>query len=364
VIFRPGILFSVAVLLVSATCCQADDRGAAARHWENAEKYLAKGWKGHALEEAKVVLRLDPRHEGALSLVGSRGMWVDVPAAVSGAGLVSATPANLSSEAVRAYRESRVDDARRFAGEILAASPGDPEAAGILASLDSEVYQPSPLGSNDVIKDLFDQGIALWRREKWGEAAGIFQQALALEVSHEQVRSFHDRARKHADSDKVVREMAVVREALAAGRTADAGKALERVLAMDPGNAEALALQESMGAGPLAMAKRAQAKKHFNRGVDLYGRGKWAESAREWELVVALDPGDQEAKSLLRKAQGKTRAAKKDSGRRIVSLHEEALKLYQQGKADEARKIYTAILDLDPDDARAKSSLSLMDGAK
>jgi len=351
-------------LILFPAIVHAENREAVERHWKYAQSYLAKGWKAHAMEEAKVVLLLDPTHAGALSLVGSKGMQVASPVPAVETPKVIAAPADLSSEAQQAYRESRVVDARRFSTEVLVADPGNVVATGILADLASEEYQPSPLGANDVLKDLFEQGMGLWRKEQWEASAEIFQRALAIEVSHEQVRSFHDRARKRADSGRAVRGLAGVRELLSAGKVDEAREGLARVLALDPANMEAKALQESLGGGPLPAERRAQAREHFNRGVELYGQGKWAESVREWELVVSLDPRDEEAKRLLRKAQGKSRSAKKDSGRRIETLHEEAMKYYQQGKADEARKSYMAILELDPGDAKAKASLALMDTNK
>ena len=359
-----SIRIIVAAFIMLGSGAHAESRESVDRHWKLAEKYLAKGWKAHALEEARVVLRLDPAHAGALSMTGSKGMHLSAPAPVSPAVAISATPADLSTEAVRAYRESRVADARRLAGEVLVADPSNAVAARILVDLDSEEYQPSPLGANDVMKDLFLQGIGLWRREEWGAAAEVFQRAQAIEVSHEQVRSFHSRSRQRADSGRAVRELAGVRELLAAGKIDAAREALAGVLVMDPANAEARALQDSLGGGPLPAERQAQAKEHFNRGVELYGQGKWAESAREWELVTSLDPHDAEAKRLLRKAQGKTRSAKKESGKRIETLHEEAMKMYQQGKAEEARKTYLAILEMDPDDAKAKASLALMEEKK
>lgn len=357
----PAIRYAVlTVALLVGACACAETRDAVERHWRLAEKYLAKGWKSHALEEANVVLRLDPAHAGALSLSGSKGMRAAVPVPAK----EGPAPADLSSEASRAYRESRVADARRFAGEVLAADPGNTVASKVLSDLDGEEYRPSPLGANDVMRDLFLQGIGLWRREEWDAAAEVFQRALAIEVSHEQVRSFHDRSRQRADSSRAARELAGARESLSAGDIGGARESLARVLALEPGNAEAKSLQDSLGGGPLPAERQAQAREHFNLGVEYYGQGKWAESVREWELVAALDPGDAEAKRLLRKAQGKARAAKKDAGKRIESLHEEALKMFQQGKADEARKAYLAILELDPGDTKARASLALMEEKK
>jgi len=353
------ILMAAAFLVVAGTAF-AVDSGAVDRHWKLARAYLEKGWREHALAEARVVLELDPGNAGAQALVDSKGMKpaVDVPALRSSAG-PSADPV---AEAWRAYRESRTADARKLAEMVLAADPSSTDAAQVIRNLDEEVYRPSPLGANDVLKEMFDQGVALGRREEWDAAAEVFQRALATEPSHEQVRAFHDRAARRAEQAKVAAELGRAREARAAGREAEARDALLRVLALEPGNAEAKALLDSLGGTPLPPERQAQVKEHFNRGVEAWGEGKWAVAAREWELVTSLDPGDAEAKRLLRKAQAKLRQEKKGAGKRIADLHDEALKLYQQGKADEARKRYREILDLDPNDVKAKNSLELIDG--
>jgi len=215
-----------------------------------------------------------------------------------------------------------------------------------------------------VLKDLFEQGIGLWRREEWEVAAEVFARAQALEISNEQVRSFHGRARIRADSVKASRELAGVRAHLEAGRVEAAQAGLVRVLELEPSNKEAKVLQDSLGGAPLSAERRAQAREHFNKGVDLYGRAQWADAVREWEVVVSIDRKDREARSLLEKARAKIRTAKKGAGKRIESLHAEALILYQLGKAGEARAKYAEILVLDPDDAKARASLTLIEGSK
>lgn len=354
-----GMLLAVLLSLPGGTAWAAN-HAAAARHWELARAYVGKGWPSRALAEARVVLELDPGHAGAKSLVESRGMRL--AEADSAAPPREAPSADPVAEALRAYRESRVADARKIAGMVLAGDPSSTAATRILDDLDEEEYRPPAGGADEVLGEIYGQGIVFYRRGEWERAQESFQRALAIEPSHGQAGTFHGRARERAESAKVAAGLEKARAAREAGREAEARDALVRVLALDPRNAEAKAGLDSLGGGPLPPERQAQVREHFNRGVEAYGEGRWPDAVREWEIVTSLDPKDAEAKRLLRKAQAKVRAARKDAGRRIPGMHEEALKLYQQGKADEARKIYRAILDLDPGDAKAKSSLELIDG--
>ena len=79
-------------------------------------------------------------------------------------------------------------------------------------------------------------------------------------------------------------------------------------------------------------------------------------------MAAGLDPADPETPRLIRKARGKLAASRAAARRRNTGLHEEALRLYQQGKHDEARAVYKRILDGDPDDERAKRGLEVLDG--
>lgn len=379
------LLVLVACLGFAGTAVATADSEAVLKHWRLAQAYLTQGLRAHAVAEARVVLALDPGHAGAKALVESKGQTAvaSTPKAASipntmtasGGGVAASSEASgvasppsqaglagLVGEATRAYRESRVEDAKRLGDQVLAEDPGNAAAARIRRDLDEEVYQPSPLGVNDVLKELFEKGIALYRAGAWDDAAGVFQQALAASPSHDQSRMFFGRCRTRAEDAKLDRSLAAAKDALAAGRAEEAKAALRNVLAIRPDHAEAKGLLESIGAGPQAEERKRQARDHFNRGVEAYGQGRWADAIREWDLVTTLDPGDEEAKKLLRKARAKETAARKSARAKIPGMHEDAMRLYQQGKLEDARKLYRQILDLDPTDEKAKRSLELIDG--
>jgi tetratricopeptide (TPR) repeat protein len=361
----------------------AADREAVERHWKLARDYQARGMRDHAREEARVVLRLDPAHEGARSMLGegkapatpsaARSSAAASPAATSSTvaadsataftGAVAPEQADLFAEARKAYRDSRVEDARRLAGEVLAGDPAHEGAMGLVRDLDEEAYQASPLSADSVLREIFEQGMAFYRREEWTAAAEAFQKGLAVSPSHDQTREFFNRSRARAEEGAVAGLLKRGRDALAAGRNGEAVTALKKVLEVKPDHAEARELLESVGAGPQATARKAMAKDHFNLGVGAYEKGDWAEAVRQWELVTGMDPSDKEAAKLLRKARGKLTAARKEARTRIPAMHEEGLKLYQQGKLAEAAKVYRQILELDPADEKAKKALELIEVA-
>jgi len=364
----------VCVLMWVAGAAGAVDREAVERHWKLAKDYLARGMGNHAREEARVVLRLDPVHEGARSLLSGgspavvAGTAVTAGAsattmAVSATGFIAPEQADLLVEARKAYRDSRVDDARRLAGEVLAADPAREEALALVRALDEEAYQSSPLSADAVLREMFEQGMALYRRGEWNAAAEAFQKALAVSPSHEQTRDFFNRSRSRAEEGAVSGLLKRGKDAIAAGKREEATAALKKVLEVKPDHAEARQLLESLGAGPQAEARKAMAKEHFNTGVEAYEKGNWVEAVRQWELVTGMDPGDKEAAKLLRKARAKLTASRKEARTRIPAMHEEALKFYQQGKMEDAAKVYRRVLDLDPGDEKAKKALELIEGA-
>lgn len=357
-----------AALFFAVHAALAADPEVVEKHWQLARAYMEKGMPHHAEEEARVVLRLDPGHAAAKALLDTHRLEPEgtprpsSPATgASSAGAVEGV--SLLAEAARAYRESRVDDAHRLASQVLLTDARNESANTLLRNLAEETYQPTPLGVNDVLKELFEQGMALYRREEWAGSAAVFQKALATSPTHDQTRTFFTRARSRAEEARTSGALAQAREAIAAGRPAEARAALKSVMEINPNNAEATALLASLGDDARAADRKAQAKAHFNTGVEAYEQGRWADAIREWDLVTSLDPSDQEAARLLRKAKARQTAARKDAKARIPAMHEEAMKLYQQGKLAEARAAYKDILDLDPQDEKAKRSLEVIDDA-
>jgi len=353
-----AVLGVLAALLCVFPAVARPDSPAVDRHWRLARAYLERGMRVHAEDEARVVLRLDPGHAGAREMLAAH---VPRPAA-NPPPPEKQEPVTLMTEARRAYTESRLEDADRLAREMLSTDPANPGAILLLKDMKEEIYLDSPVEENDTLKGLFAEGIVLYREGEWEAASVIFQKAHAISPSHEQIWSFHNRSRARAEEGNIDRGLARAKTAIGEGRTAEAKTELKRVLQAKPDHAEAKALLASLGEDADAAARRARAKAHYNRGVDSYGRGLWADAIREWEAAVTLDPGDEETRGLIGKAKAKQEAARQAARKRIPGLHARALKLYQMGKLDEAQKAYREILDLDPADEEANRGLETIEG--
>lgn len=324
---------------------------AAERHWRLAETYLERAMVRHALSEAKVVLKLDPGHTRARAFLDAHGIGAGGP-----------TVSGTYSEALRAYREGRIAATENFCGEILAKEPEHAGARELKAAMEEEIYIPVPLAANDVLRELFDQAVGFYRREDWEAALDAFRKGLATDPGNAQFGAFHERCKVKWEAGEIAGLLAAAKDAHAAGKDREAREALLKVLAIRPDHAEALELRDRWGLGPEAEARRAKARLHFNRGVEAYEQGRWEDSVREWELVIGLTPDDDETQRLLRKARGKLAYAKRKAKKRAAELHEEALMQFQRGKRDEARRTYMRILEIDPDDEKARRNLMIVDG--
>ncbi len=346
-------MIGCAVLLLVASTAGAGSIDEAQRHWELSRAYLERGMVRHAFAEARVTLKLDPAHAQAREFLNSRGN-----------GAVNAAPEALYSAAREAYRESRTERARRLCAEVVKEDRDHEGARALLAALDEEIYRPVPLIPNELLKEIFDKGVTFYRREEWEAAMEMFRTGLASAPAHEQFRLFFGRVRERAEASQIERLVTQARAAHEGGRHPEAQDALVRILAIRPDHAEALSLRDEWGFGPDAEERRAKAKDHFNRGVAAYELGRWADAIGEWRRVLELTPEDEEAGRLLERARAKDEASKKEAKKRAAELHREALRLYQQGKRDEARRLYEKILEMVPDDEQARRNLALIEGGE
>ncbi|HNT39946.1 MAG TPA: hypothetical protein PKO45_12600 [Rubrivivax sp.] len=79
-------------------------------------------------------------------------------------------------------------------------------------------------------------------------------------------------------------------------------------------------------------------------------RGRWADAARAWEVLILLQPGDAQARARLHELRQhieQLRARHRDA----------ALKAQQQGQLDSAQQSWLQVLALDPRDGEAAQAL-------
>lgn len=103
----------------------------------------------------------------------------------------------------------------------------------------------------------------------------------------------------------------------------------------------------------------------YEEGLKAYAKDDWIRAQKIYQEILERDPQQNQARLFLDRirtrqafAEGSTRAPA--SGARedlIEKLHQRALDLYNQGRADEAVSEWERILQLDPTDRKAQNSL-------
>ena len=213
-------------------------------------------------------------------------------------------------------RQGRLPEAMEALGEGLAVDPDNPGTVAMMEELRTEVVRQERERLDATrAAEFVGRGRSLLEEENFAEASSLFRQALEIRPSPEAQQLF-ERARAgllaeiQAEKDTEARQAAIAsglnkaRELESTGRFSEALDRLQPVLAADPQNRDALALQQrilesqrnsvvrdSLG-GALAEAEAEFAAGRFEGAISAANR------------ALALDPGNAEALEHVRNSYG------------------------------------------------------------
>jgi tetratricopeptide (TPR) repeat protein len=359
-----GVLLVAALISAAGMAVAAADEEAR-RHWLLALQYVKMGMPNRAMDEAKVVVKLDPNHQQAKDLIAAKGrpgsQEIEGAAPLSATEMGSQNAVFLAREARRAYREDRADVARRTATGALQTDPGNAEAKQLLSDLDDEVFIPSELDSGSALKESFEKGIGLYRRESWDEALVAFQDAMAISPMHEQSAKFY---RKTLDKARAIRVSSLIgsaKEDIKAGKTEDAKAKLKEAQGLAPTNEEIGPLLKSVGGDT-------ETEERLKKSNDLYLKGKAQYESQDYRKAietladaVRTNSANKEAVDLLAKAKAIEKTSMREKRARIGTMHDDALKAFQMGDYEKSYQLYKEILNLDPKDERAMQNMKIIE---
>jgi tetratricopeptide (TPR) repeat protein len=213
-------------------------------------------------------------------------------------------------------RQGRLTEAMEALGEGLAVAPENPVAVAKMAGLRTEVVRQERERLDATrAAEFISRGRARLAEENYAEASSLFRQALEIRPSLETQRLFARAqagllAEMQAEEDAEARQSAIAsglnqaRDLHSTGRFADALDRLQPVLAFDPQNRDALALQKLILDAQedsavrdalettLAEAEAELAASHFERAISAANR------------ALALDPGNTKALEHVRDSYG------------------------------------------------------------
>lgn len=223
------------------------------------------------------------------------------------------------AEARRLEQAGRFDDAIAALGRGLAVAPQAPELLAALERLQVLVAQRQrDADRRALVERLREEGRAHLEAGRLEQAAGALQQALALADGREPetqrlLAQAQERLRRAAAAapaaeraQRVAGGLAEARRLQAAGDVAAALEALQGVLALEPGNRDALALQAALlresAAAAGEEALRGAAAAQLAAAEEAFGRGEAGRALALVHRVLALEPTNPRALELARGA--------------------------------------------------------------
>ncbi|MBD3852749.1 MAG: tetratricopeptide repeat protein, partial [Acidobacteria bacterium] len=212
--------------------------------------------------------------------------------------------------------QGRLPEAMEALGKGLAVDPENPEAVAKMEDLRTEVVRDERerVDANRA-RDLVSRGRSLLDEENYSEASSLSRQALEIRPSPEAQRLF-DRARAgllaemQAEEDEGARQLAIAfgltqaRELEGTGHFAEALNRLQPVLAADPQNRDALALQQRILEGQQLSADQESLTRALAEAKAEFTAGHFEGAISAANFALALDPGNAEALEHVRNSYG------------------------------------------------------------
>lgn len=211
-------------------------------------------------------------------------------------------------------RQGRTQDAMDTLGKGLAVDPENPDAVSRMEHLRREVVrQERDREDESRAADLRSRGRALLDEGDYAAASGVLRQALALRPNDETQRLLEQaqaglRQSVQADQDEAARRSRVVegigdaRELEAAGQLSAALDRLQPVLALEPGNTEALDLQDRILQAQQDAARSQSISRVLEEAESDLAAGRFEAAISSANRVLAQDPGNAAALEYVRRA--------------------------------------------------------------
>jgi tetratricopeptide (TPR) repeat protein len=212
--------------------------------------------------------------------------------------------------------QGRLPEAMEALGRGLAVDPENSEAIAKMDELRTEVVQQDrERVAATRARELISRGRSQLEEENYPEASSLFRQALEINPGPEAQELF-DRARAgllaeiQADEDDEARRRTIAlgltqaRELVETERLVEALDRLQPVLAADPQNTEALALQQRVLEGQQLSADRESLAKALAEAQAEFTAGNFEGAISAANFALAFEPGNAEALETVRSSYG------------------------------------------------------------
>lgn len=402
------------------------------KHLKLAISFYQKSRQNSFVEEIKFLRQIDPESEEIYtSILDNKTPTSPAPVVTFTAPQSSPTPAigltpeekTIADKLLRAgecYAKSKIPEAVTELQSVITMDRYNKEAKEFLALIEKEAFVTDTTKPfQGIVKQLFDEAMALYRRGNYKEAEEKMQRAaetdpmnkqvteylslisekleglkgeqdveealakadkLRFQAKYQQARSLYEKVltvdgsntkANHyiAEFNSKCAEFTKKASLLAAQKMVkEARKEIATALDYNPSDEETIALKSRLDLEYADQLKAEKEKKRinkvYNEGVNYYGKGEYKKAIDKWEEVLKFNPQDTGAAGNIEKAKEKLMEKSESDSTDIKDALAEAVELAAKGLVEKAEAKYEYVLRLDPQNAEAAAGLEEMKAIK
>jgi tetratricopeptide (TPR) repeat protein len=242
---------------------------------------------------------------------------------------------------------------------VLEFMPGDPEATEGEARARQQLLTAQAAATRNaenhaVIQTRFEQGLAFYEDNNFARAMGEWQTILDIDSTHAGALDYRDRTQAKID-EAVSAHIQRANELERNARYTEAIGEWNNVQVYDPDNTEArTAIQrlrnriESVSKDNEAAQRRLRIVTLYNDALRMYNQGEYQQALGNLDEVLRLQPDHEEAKRLRTQAIRKTTPLTDQEKERIRSLYLAGMQHFAKDEYAKAIEEWQKILEIDP----------------
>ncbi len=251
------------------------------------------------------------------------------------------------------YRQYRLDSALTYYQRALAFDENNQQIIGTIAAIENsrrvqreqeQLLRDRQYELNLMIQTYLDQAELFYAKAYYPAALDMLELIFEIDPNHRAARELKAQVEK-AMSSEVVDNLKAAREARARGDQLAAIEAYQRVLYLDPTNAEALR-------GKQDVATNLDIARHLNLGIDLFKAGHYEEARKHFQAVLSANRNEPVAQEYIDRienalAHPPTLEQIQEDGP-IWQYYLEGLRHMRNQEYDEAIKAWQKVLEAYP----------------
>jgi tetratricopeptide (TPR) repeat protein len=297
-----------------------------------------------ALKSYDIALIWDPTYEEALDRIGALRKRME-----------SAEVNEHLTKGIAEYNNSNYMDALSEFGVVLEIDPDNELASKWIKTASDALIKAHMAKSllteeqKEQISRYFTLGLNYFSQKNFVKAIESWNKILTLDPANAEAQLYIRNARERI-AEEIEVSLDKVNRYISQKKWTQANNTVEFILRLDPKNKEALSKRATIRKNLTELSKQ-----HTRTGIQLYKQGKFNEAATEFNIALNLNPKNLTADQYLAKI--KSSATKKASASAITELYLKGVNAYTREDFKLAISYWDRVLELDPGHENAKRNI-------